>query len=156
MKTLKFGLLMGFFGAIAVYVSITFGWKAWVLFLAWVCFYIYEKNTLKLINVYLQIVLGIFLSILIELLGNFLINIFGEIGLYISIFLLISSLAFLVKIKGLNDLTAWFFGLIVFFGIEPKIHIYDIFHLLLIPLALGFALGYLVDKIVSKYIFKHH
>ena len=85
--------------------------------------------------------------------GNFLINILGEIGLYISIFLLISSLAFLIKIKGLNDLTAWFFGLIVFFGIEPKIQVYDIFHLLLIPLIIGFVFGYLVDKIVPKYIF---
>ena len=65
MKTLAFGLLMGLFGAIAVFVSITLGWKVWVLFLAWVCFYIYGKKTLKLFSIYIQIILGIDLSILI-------------------------------------------------------------------------------------------
>lgn len=152
MKTTISGALMGLFGAFAVYLSITFGWQGWILFLAWVCFYVYGKSIKKSLNIYLQIVLGIVLSILIEVTGKFFTEIIGEIGLYLAIFILIGSLAFLIKIKGQHDLTAWFFGLIVFFGVEPDLKLLHIGHQLLLPLAAGFAFAYVVDQIVIKLV----
>ena len=115
MKTTIFGALMGLFGGLAVFLSISLNWPGWVLFLAWVCFYLYGKSAKKSLNIYLQITLGIVLAILIELVGGFLIGAIGGLGLYVAIFFFIGSLAFLIKIKGLHDLTAWFFGLVVFF-----------------------------------------
>jgi len=156
MKTLAFGSLMGLFASLAVFLSISLGWKGWVLFLAWVCFYVYGKKPKRMLNIYVQIALGIGLSILIELLGGFLMERIGDIGLYIAIFLLIGSLAYLIKIKGLHDLTAWFFGLVVFFGIEPELNPLDIIHLLLLPLAVGFVFGFIVDKIVTKFRLVQH
>ena len=153
MKTTIFGALMGLFGGLAVFLSISLNWQGWVLFLAWVCFYLYGKSNKKSMNVYLQILLGIVLSILIEFVGGFLTGIIGEMGLYLSIFFFIGSLAFLIKIKGLQDLTAWFIGLVVFFGVEPELTLLDIAHQLLVPLATGFAFGIVVDLIVQKYVF---
>ena len=154
MKTAIFGIIMGLFGSLAVYISITFGWSGWVLFLAWVCFYVYGKTINKSLNIYLQIVLGIVLSILIQVSGEFLTEIFGQLGFYLSIFFFVGSLAFFIKIKGLHDLTAWFFGFIVFFGVEPELNPLHLAHQLLLPLAVGFVLGYVVDQIVTKLVFR--
>ncbi len=156
MKTIAFGSLMGLFGALAVFLSITLRWKGWVLFLAWVCFYLYGKKPKRMLSVYLQISLGIGLGILIELSGSLLIRYIGPPGLFVVIFMLIGSLAFLVKIKGLQDLTAWFLGLIVFFGVEPDLHPKEIAQLLLFPLATGFVFGAVVNWLVGKFIHVHH
>lgn len=154
MKTLIFGSLMGIFGAFAVFLSSTIGWPGWVLFMTWVCFYLFGKSIKKSLNIYLQIVLGIGLGILIETLGGYFSESIGMLGLYLAIFLLIGSLAFLTKIKGLGDIAAWFIGLIVFFGVEPHIEILPIAKMLLLPLAAGFAFGYLLDTIVTTYVFR--
>jgi hypothetical protein len=153
MKTLIFGSLMGLFGAFAVFLSITIGWPGWVLFMTWVCFYLFGKSIKKSLNIYLQIVLGICLGILIETLGGIFLESVGMLGLYLAIFLLIGSLAFLTRIKGLNDIAAWFIGLIVFFGVEPHIEILPITKMLLLPLATGFLFGYVLDTIITKYVY---
>jgi hypothetical protein len=146
MKTLMFGALMGIFGALAVFLSISIGWPGWILFIAWVSFYLFGKSIKKSFNIYLQITLGIGLGILMETFGKLFSGSMGIWGLYLAIFLLIGSLAFLTKIKGLNDIAAWFLGLIVFFGAEPHIEILPIAKMLLLPLAIGFLL---VSKLVK-------
>lgn len=117
MKTVIFGTLMGFFGCLAVFSSISLVFPGWVLFMTWVCFYLFGTSLKKSANIYLQIILGIGLGVLIELTGEFFSHAIGGFGLYLAIFLLIGSFAFLTKIKGLNDLAAWFIGLIVFFDV---------------------------------------
>jgi hypothetical protein len=146
---------MGLFGAFAVFLSITIGWPGWVLFMTWVCFYLFGKSVKKSLNIYLQIVLGICLGILIETLGGIFSESIGMSGLYLAIFLFIGSLAFLTRIKGLNDIAAWFIGLIIFFGVEPRIEILPITKMLLLPLAAGFLFGYVLDTIVTKYVFRN-
>lgn len=153
MKTFIFGALMGLFGALAVFLSISVGWPGWILFLAWVSFYLFGRSLKRSLHIYLQIGLGIGLGILIETIGEILSGSMGMWGLYLSIFLLIGSLAFLTRIKGLHDIAAWFLGLIAFFGVEPPIHILAIAKMLLLPLATGFLFGYVLDTIVSKYVF---
>ena len=153
MKTTLFGALMGLFGGLAVYLSLSAGWPGWILFLAWVCFYLYGKSVTRSLSIYLQIVLGIGLGILIEVSGHFFTEMIGGMGLYLAIFLGIGSLAFLIKIKGLHDLTAWFFGLVVFFGAEPQLAPLHIGYQLLLPLAAGFVFGYGVDQIVTRLVF---
>jgi hypothetical protein len=153
MKTLIFGASMGSFGALAVFLSFTFGWPGWVLFMAWVCFYLFGKSLKKSLNIYLQIVLGIVLGILIETLGQFLSAVIGNMfGFYLAILLLIGSLAFSTKIKGLGDIAAWFIGLIVFFGAEPPLALVSVARTLLLPLAAGFLFGYGLDTFLDKFV----
>jgi hypothetical protein len=152
MKTLFFGSLMGLFGAFAVYISLAFNMPAWVLFLAWVCFYFYGKLPKRIINIYLQIVLGIILSALIEISGEILSTGIGNTGRYLAIFFFVGSLAYLIKIRGLHDLTAWFLGFVTFFGTGVEVSFIPLLRTLLIPLASGFILGYLVDFIVIRFI----
>ena len=153
MKTTIFGALMGLFGGLAVFISLAAGWPGWILFLAWVCFYLYGKSVTRSLSIYLQIGLGVGLGVLIEVSGHFFTGVIGGMGLYLAIFLFIGSLAFLIKIKGLHDLTAWFFGLIIFFGAEPRLNPLHIGYQLLLPLAAGFVFGYVVDQIVTRLVF---
>lgn len=145
---------MGLCGALAVFLSISVGWPGWVLFMAWVSFYLFGKSLKKSLNIYLQITLGIGLGILIETFGKLFSESIGMWGLYLAIFLLIGSLAFFTRIKGLRDIAAWFIGLIVFFGVAPHIEILRIAKMLLLPLAAGFLFGYVLDAIVTKYVFR--
>lgn len=155
MKTFIFGSLMGIFGAFAVFLSITIGWPSWVLFMAWVCFYLFGKSIKKSLNIYLQIVLGIGLGVLIESLGGYFSVYIGIWGMYMAIFLLIGSLAFITKIKALGDIAAWFIGLIVFFGVGPDIEILPITKMLLLPLIAGFVFAYVLDTIVTNLVFRN-
>lgn len=143
---------MGLFGTLAVFLSISIGWPGWVLFIAWVSFYLFGKSLKKSLNIYLQIILGIGLGVLIEMFGKLFSERIGMWGLYLAVFLLIGSLAFLTKIKGLRDLAAWFIGLIVFFGVEPHLEVVSIARLLLLPLAVGFLFGYTLDTILTKFV----
>lgn len=118
MKTLIFGALMGLFGSLAIALSSAIAWPAWVLFLAWVCFYLYGKSSKRILIIYFQIMLGVLLSIVMQTVGIMLSKTFGELGQYVSIFVFVGSLAFLIKVKHLHDLTAWFLGFVVFFGTE--------------------------------------
>lgn len=152
MKTLIFGDLMGAFGAFAFFLQFPWGWPGWVLFLAWVCFYVYGRSMKRSLNIYLQIVLGICLSIGIVLLGEHLVPILGQFGRYVAIFVLVGAMAFLIRIENLHDLTAWFFGFVVFFGTEPQLSPVAIANTLLLPLATGFILGFVVDGHVTRFV----
>jgi hypothetical protein len=149
MKTLLSGALMGLFGATAVLLSQTLQWPGWVLFIAWVSFYLFGKSVKKSVYIYLQMILGIGLAVLIQVTGRALSEAFGLLGLPLAVFLFIGSLAFITKIKGLGDIAAWFLGLIVFFGIHPAIEFLSIARLLL-PLATGFTFAWLLDTILKQ------
>ena len=106
-----------------------------------------------MLNIYLQIVLGIVMGILINLLSGYLSEIIGTPGIYIAVYLLVGALAFLIRIRGLHDLTAWFFGFVIFAGEAPGLSPLSIISKLLIPIAVGFVLGYLVDLLVVKFVY---
>jgi len=106
-----------------------------------------------MLNIYLQIVLGIVMGILINLLSGYLSEIIGTPGIYIAVYLLVGALAFLIRIKGLQDLTAWFFGFVIFAGAAPVLAPQPIISKLLVPIAVGFVLGYLVDMVVVKFVY---
>ena len=72
-----------------------------------------------------------------QVFGIFLSTLVGGLGSYIAIFSLVSSLAFITKIKALGDLSVVYW-MTAFFGVKPSLEIVSIFHILLLPLAIGF------------------
>jgi small-conductance mechanosensitive channel len=149
MKTLASGAAMGLFGAAAVLLSHVLEWPGWVLFIAWVSFYLFGKSVKRSIAIYLQIALGIVLGVLIRTTGTVFAEAMGLFGLPLSVFLFIGLLAFVTKIKGLTDVAAWFIGLIVFFGTHPPLEFTSITRLLL-PLAAGFTFGWLLETVTRR------
>jgi hypothetical protein len=86
---------------------------------------------------------------LIQFMGMFFGSYLGAFGLPLSIFIFIGSLAYISKIKGLSSIPAWFLGLIVFFGIHPKLEPISLLEQA-IPLIFGFVFAFLNDTAVQK------
>lgn len=149
MKTFQTAILFGLFGAVAVSISFAAQWPTWVMFIAWVSYYIFGRTIKNSAFAFIQIILGILMGAMIQLTGIFLGSYFGAFGLPVSIFLFIGSLAYISKIKSLSSIPAWFLGLIVFFGIHPKLEPLSLLELV-VPLLFGFIFAFLNDTAVHR------
>ena len=149
MKTLLIAAIFGIFGAVAVSVSFAAHWPTWVMFIAWVSYYIFGKTWRSSVISFVQILLGVSMGLLIQLTTAFLRNLTGNLSLPVSVFFFIGSMPYIMKVKTFNNIPAWFLGLIVFFGIHPPIAPEALMELLA-PIAGGFILAGLNDTAVEK------
>lgn len=153
MKTFSTALMMGLCGAVAVAISFALGWPTWVMFIAWVSYYLFGRSLKGSLNALLQIGLGIGLGALIQILGQALTGFVGAVGFPLAVFILIGSLAYLSRISLLSNIPAWFLGLIIFFGVHPALELITIARLF-IPIIAGFAFAMINDlgvRVVSKH-----
>lgn len=139
---------MGLCGALAVFISFTMGWPTWVLFLAWVSFYLFGKSIKVYLPSFLQLVAGILMGVLIQSTVGVVTPVLGALGFPLTVFVLIGSLAFISKINGLNNIPAWFLGLITFFGVHPELQPIPVLELL-IPIVVGVLFAVTNDKGVT-------
>jgi len=149
MKTLPIAIAFGLFGAIAVTVSFSLQWPTWVMFVAWVSFYMFGKNWLSSLKAFSQIALGMLMAILIQLTAGLLTGWIGPLGFPVSVFLYIGSLAYFARTKSLNNIPAWFLGLIILFGVHPPLEPLEVSRLL-IPIVAGFVFAWLNNLVVEK------
>ncbi|WP_282080626.1 DUF1097 domain-containing protein [Aquimarina algiphila] len=152
MKTFLTALVMGLCGALAVFISFSMGWTTWVMFLAWVSYYLFGKSIKIYTPSFLQIILGIVMGVLIQSLASLLSPVLGVLGFPLIVFVLIGSLAYISKIKELNNIPAWFLGLIIFFGVHPELQIIPVLRLL-VPTIAGVVFA-LINDAGLKYINK--
>ncbi len=149
MKTLLIAAIFGIFGAAAVSVSFAAHWPTWVMFIAWVSYYIFGKTWRSSVISFVQILLGVSMGLLIQLTAAFLRDLTGSFSLPVAVFFFIGSMPYIMKVKTFNNIPAWFLGLIVFFGIHPPIAPMALLELLA-PIAGGFILAGLNDAAVEK------
>jgi hypothetical protein len=152
MKTFWVSIIMGIFGAIAVSVSFALAWPTWVMFIAYVSYYIFGRNLRNSFSAFFQIVLGVAMGVFIQLTGTFLGAYIGQFGFPVAVFIFIGLLPLIALSKNFNNIPAWFLGLIIFFGIHPAIAPIPLSQLA-IPIVAGFIFAWLNDsavKLVSK------
>lgn len=154
MKTFSIGLILGLFGSVAVAISFALQWPTWVMFVAWVSYYLFGKTLKTSLPVLIQIALGIIMGILIQLTGKWLSGYIGGLGLPVAVFFFIGSLSYISQLKKLNSIPAWFIGLIIFFGAHPPIAALPIMELF-IPIIAGFLFAWLNDTAVQQVMRKH-
>lgn len=150
MKTLPVAVIFGLFGAIAVTVSFLLQWPTWVMFVAWVSFYIFGKTVQTSLKAFLHIALGMLMAVLIQLTAALLTGWIGPFGFQLSVFLYIGSLAYFAKTKSLNNIPAWFLGLIILFGVHPEMELLAVSRLF-IPIVAGFVFAWANNKVVEKF-----
>ncbi|MUU78937.1 DUF1097 domain-containing protein [Winogradskyella endarachnes] len=153
MKQFLTAILMGFFGALATLISFSFHLPSWVLFLTWVSYYLFGKSVKSALQTLLPLTCGILMGITIKLFGSSLSIYLGNFGFPIAVFILITSLSYLSKIKRLENIPAWFIGLIIFFGVHPKIEIKPMI-IIFIAISLGFVFAYLNDTMTRLVVKK--
>ena len=86
MKTFSTAILLGLFGAAAVAVSFKLQWPTWVMFIAWVSYYLFGKSWKTSLLPFIQIVLGIIMGTLIQSGGKWISGFAGAWGLPIAVF----------------------------------------------------------------------
>ncbi|WP_299780628.1 DUF1097 domain-containing protein [uncultured Formosa sp.] len=146
MKQFLTASTMGLCGALATLIAFSFQLPSWVLFMAWVSYYLFGKSFRSALYTIIPITSGIIMGIMIKLLGGGLNQYLGILGFPLAVFILITSLTYMSKIKGLHNIPAWFMGLIIFFGVHPNIEIKPIM-LIFISITLGFIFAFLNDTI---------
>jgi hypothetical protein len=154
MKTFSTGIVLGLFGAIAVAISFALHWPTWVMFVAWVSYYLFGKTLKTSLPVLIQIALGIIMGVLIQVTGKWASGYIGVFGLPVAVFFFIGSLAYISQLKRLNSIPAWFLGLIIFFGVHPPMTPLSIMELF-IPIIAGFLFAWLNDSAVQLVMRKH-
>lgn len=137
---------MGFCGALATLIAFSLQLPSWVLFIAWVSYYLFGKSLKSALYTIIPITSGIIMGIMIKLLGAGFSQHLGILGFPLAVFILITSLTYLSKIKWLDNIPAWFIGLIIFFGVHPNIEFKPIM-LIFISITLGFIFAFLNDRI---------
>ncbi len=115
MKTLPIAIAFVLFGSVAVTVSFSQQWPTWVMFVAWVSFYIFGKTWKSSLWAFLQIALGMCMAVLIQVTAGLLSPLIGTFGFAASVFLYIGSLAYFARTGKLSNIPAWFLGLIILF-----------------------------------------
>src|ERR1700722_17474917 len=99
MKTLLIAAIFGIFGAVAVSVSFAAHWPTWVMFIAWVSYYIFGKTWRSSVIFFVQILLGVSMGLLIQLTAAFLRNLTGSFSLPVAVFFFIGAMPYIMKVK---------------------------------------------------------
>ncbi|MDD4994010.1 MAG: DUF1097 domain-containing protein [Paludibacter sp.] len=153
MKTLSTALIMGFFGALAVFVSVSLQFPTWILFIAWVSYYLFGKSLKTSVISLIPIAFGVFMGVAIQFIAKGLSEIVGQLGFPLVVFVFIGSLAYLSKVEIFSNIPAWFIGLIIFFGAHPPMESLPIL-ILFIPVIAGVLFAFLNDSAVSMAVKK--
>jgi len=119
------------------------------MFVAWVSFYIFGRTWQSSLWAFLQILLGMGMAVAIQLTAGLLSQVIGTFGFPASVFLYIGSLAYIAKTRKLNNIPAWFLGLIILFGVHPPLELLPISKLLF-PIIAGFVFAWLNNLVVEK------
>ncbi|WP_034044920.1 DUF1097 domain-containing protein [Wocania ichthyoenteri] len=142
MKSLKQAFTMGLTGAIAVFIASYFGLPTWVLFMAWVSYYLFGTKTKTAFIILIQQIFGILIAMVIQYLGTYLSEISASFGFPIIVFLVMIGVFYISKLKYLNNIPAYFLGMIIWFGSNSKIDI-NILSLLGITLFTGYTFAWI-------------
>lgn len=154
MKSFQQAITMGLISAIAVFISSYFQLPIWVLFMAWVSYYLFDMNLKSALTIFTQQVLGILIAIIIQYGGTELKALVGDFGFPIIIFIIMSGVFYISKLKHFNNIPAYFLGMIVWFGSSTPYSI-NRFLLLGITLIMGYIFAWINVVISGRIELKH-
>lgn len=126
MKSFKQAVTMGLTGAIAVFTASYFEIPTWVLFTAWVSYYLFGTNLKTAFLTFTQQIFGILIAIIIQYLGTNLSEHSTSFGFPIAVLIVMIGVFYISKLNYLNNIPAYFLGMIVWFGSNIEIEINNI------------------------------
>jgi len=142
MKTFKQALTMGLTGAISVFTASNLGLPTWVLFTAWVSYYLFGTNIKTAFLTFTQQILGVLIAITIQYIGTNLTEYSASFGFAVAVLIVMIGVFYISKLKYLNNLPAYFLGMIIWFGANTEIEINNIL-LLGITLLSGYTFAWI-------------
>lgn len=154
MKSFKQALIMALAGSLAVLTASCLNLPTWVLFTAWVSYYLLGPNPKTALLVFTQQIFGILIAITMQYGGTFFTESAGIFGAPLVVFIILIGVFYISKMKHLNSLPAYFLGMIIWFGSNTTFSWNTLF-ILGLTLIIGFTFAWmnvtLNDKIELKY-----
>jgi hypothetical protein len=142
-------LIVGVMSAIAVVSTHQLNLHTWVLFMAWVSFFIFGNEPKQMVISFTQIVIGIGIGVVLMLKSKFLTAYIGDAGLPIAVVVIIATFMYLVpRLKPLNTIPIYFMGLIIFFGTHPVLNFSEV-GLVVLTVVTGFFFAWTTSKLES-------
>jgi len=154
MKSFKQALNMGAIGAIAVFTSSYFQLPTWILFMAWVSYYLFGTKPKSALKIFIQQLFGIIIAMIIQFLGSKLSISFGILGFPLVVFIIMIGVFYISRLKYFNNIPAYFLGMIIWFGSNKPINI-NIFLVLGLTLIIGYVFAWLNVEINNKIELKY-
>ncbi len=140
--------------ALATYLTFSTKMPTWVLFLAWTSYFLLGGNIKSCVLTFIQQVLGILIAIVIIYCGNSLAQSLGSLWFHCSVTVIMFGVFYLSKLRVLNNLSAYFLGMIVWFGLGVNPTLGEIFEAsisLLIGYSFGFTNEFLNNKTAKRF-----
>jgi len=134
-------ILVGIIAGVAVWSAATFNLTGWILFMAWISYFLFGPTLRSNAWAFAQMIVGVLLSLLViqsSMALAPLIGIWGNVGVVI---LLVAVLGLLEDVQPINVLPAYYIGLVIFIatGLPP---VPASLWLVIPPILAGFAFGW--------------
>lgn len=149
MKILPQALVVGMIAALAVIISSIFNLAAWALFLAWVGYFVLGPTVRTACFSWIHILIGIIIGTGLIICNSVLVPYLGQWALALLVFVIATSLTFMEPAKPLNNIPAYYFGMIMLFASGSSPNLSAIISLM-IPITIGLCLGWLTVTVREK------
>lgn len=149
MKSFLQALTLGLLAGLASLLTFSADLPTWVLFLGWTSYFLFGQKTKSTFYVYIQQLIGILLAISIIYFGNFLSERLGSQWFHCSVFVILFGVFYVTKFKIFNELTAYFLGMVVWFGLDTDPTLEKILKVT-VTLFTGFLFGWINTNINRK------
>lgn len=140
--TVLHSLFVGIVAAAAVWLSLRAGLPVWAVFLGCALYFVFCSAGQSALLAGAQIIAGLILGAGLIVLNGILATTYGDYSLMILAFLFGSSLVFVEGLPPLNNIPAYYFGVIAMFASGPPAQP-GIVMALALSIVLGLALGWI-------------
>lgn len=155
MKTIKYlldggtpyqALKLGVLASIAIFSANAVGVPPWILFIGWVGHDVFCAQVKDIAPTFTQGIIGIFLAISISSIGSYLGSYVQNLGVPVAVFLIVFFLFFVKKAKYLNNIIAYFLGMIAWFSFNEAPEFRSIITVIL-TLGAGFLFAHINARV---------
>jgi hypothetical protein len=134
--------LVGLIAGVAVYSANVFSMTGWILFMAWISYFLFGPSFTRAMWAMAQMLVGVLLSVGVIAASQALAPAFGMWGNIGVVVLLVTALGFLEDVPPINVIPSYYIGLVIFIatGSSPELKSLPP---VIIPIVAGFAFGWI-------------
>ncbi|MFT2091736.1 DUF1097 domain-containing protein [Paraglaciecola sp. 2405UD69-4] len=142
-------LIAAIVAALAAMLTVTFGVAPWVMFIGWIAFFTNPSSFSHGLKSALCVSLGVILGAVAHLCIGPLSSYIGSASLGLVVFVVAIIVITLRDVPVINNIVAWFLGLVTFFAIHVEASISVILQLV-ITVIFGTLAGFLASLLQQK------
>jgi Protein of unknown function (DUF1097) len=149
-RFVRFTLIAAVIAAAAAFLSEAVGLHAWAMFVGWVAWFTRPTSALHGVHAVISLWAGMVLAVVGHFIVAFLSPAIGVAALPAAVFVLASVAVGMRTTPVLNNMLAWFVGLVAFFALHPE-HILTGLFTLIAASTVGAGAGYACQRLQQRF-----